>query len=35
VWVGVFGYLLYMHIRQHRIERDMKVLREEVLKHVK
>ena len=35
VWVGVFGYLLYMHLRQLRIEKDIRALREEVSKHGK
>jgi CcmD family protein len=32
-WVGVFAYLLYMHIRQRSVERDIRSLREEVRKH--
>lgn len=35
VWVGVFLYLAYMHLRQRRIERDVMTLREEVLRHGK
>lgn len=31
VWGGVFLYLLYLHIRQKRIERDISQLKEEVL----
>jgi len=34
-WVGVFGYLLYLHLRQHRIVKDIKALKEEVSKHAK
>jgi len=33
VWVGVFAYLVYMHIRQRTVERDIKTLKEEVRKH--
>jgi len=35
VWVGVFGYIVYMHLRQRRIEKDLKTLREVVSKHDK
>ncbi|MBU0684473.1 MAG: CcmD family protein [Candidatus Thermoplasmatota archaeon] len=33
VWVGVFAYLVYMHIRQRTVERDIRTLKEEVRKH--
>jgi len=35
VWIGVFGYLLYVHLRQRRVERDIKTLKEAVSKHGK
>ncbi len=33
VWVGVFAYLVYMHIRQRTVERDIRTLKDEVRKH--
>lgn len=33
VWVGVFAYIVYMHLRQRSIRRDIAMLREEVKKH--
>lgn len=33
VWVGVFAYLVYMHIRQRTVERDIRTLKEEVRQH--
>lgn len=35
VWIGVFGFLLYMYLRQRKIERDIRALKEEISKHVK
>lgn len=35
VWAGVFVYMLYMHMRQRSVERDLRSLKEEVLKHGK
>ncbi len=35
VWVGVFVYLAYLHLRQRRVDRDIRTLREEVLRHGK
>ncbi len=35
VWLGVFGYLTYLFLRQRRINGDIKALREEVSKHGK
>ena len=35
VWIGVFVYLLYTHMRQRNVERDIRTLKEEVQKHVK
>jgi len=35
VWIGVFGYLAYMYLRQRRIEKDIRALKEEVSKHGK
>lgn len=35
VWLGVFAYVAYLHLRQHRVEREIKLLREEVAKHGK
>lgn len=35
VWLGVFGYLLYMHVRQRKVESDIKLLREELSRHGK
>jgi len=35
VWVGLFGYLVYLFIRQRRIDREIKILKEEVSKHGK
>ena len=32
-WVGVMLYLVYMHMRQRAVERDIRSLREEVQKH--
>jgi len=33
VWAGVFAYIVYMHLRQRSIRRDIAMLREEVKKH--
>lgn len=33
VWVGVFTYFVYLHMRQRNIEKDIKTLKEEVRKH--
>lgn len=33
VWAGVFAYLVYMHIRQRTVERDIRTLKEEVRQH--
>ena len=35
VWVGIFGFLLYLSLRHRKIERDIRNLKEEVLKHGK
>ena len=35
VWAGLFAYLGYMFLRQRRIERDIKSLKEEVSRHGK
>lgn len=35
VWLGVFGYLTYLLLRQKRIARDIKSLKEEVARHGK
>ena len=35
VWLGVFLYIIYMHMRQMSVERDIKTLKEELLKHGK
>lgn len=35
VWAGVFAYLAYLHVRQSRVSSELKILREEVLKHGK
>jgi CcmD family protein len=35
VWLGVFAYLAYMHLRQHSMDKDIRSLKEEVSKHVK
>lgn len=35
VWIGVFGYLAYMYLRQRMIEKDIRALKEEVSKHGK
>jgi len=35
VWLGLFSYLAYMFLRQRRIEKEIKLLREEVQKHVR
>ncbi|HEX9908018.1 MAG TPA: CcmD family protein [Thermoplasmata archaeon] len=33
VWVGVFAYLVYMHIRQSTVDREIRTLKEVVGKH--
>jgi CcmD family protein len=33
VWAGVFAYIVYMHLRQRSIQRDIIMLREAVKKH--
>jgi len=33
VWVGVFAYLVYMHIRQNAVDREIRTLKEVVGKH--
>lgn len=35
VWLGVFGYLTYLFVRQRRIARDIRSLKEEVARHGK
>lgn len=35
VWAGLFLYLGYMFMRQRRIEREIRMLKEEVSKHGK
>ena len=35
VWIGVFVYLLYIHMKQRNIDRDLKSLKEEVARHGK
>ncbi len=35
VWIGVFGYLTYLFIRQRRVSKDLAALREEVARHGK
>jgi len=35
VWLGLFAYLAYMHLKQRSIEKDIRSLKEEVSKHVK
>jgi len=35
VWAGLFLYVGYMFARQRRIEREIKMLKEEVSKHGK
>ncbi len=35
VWLGLFSFLGYMYLRQRRIERDIKMLKEEVSRHDK
>ena len=35
VWAGLFVYLTYLFLRQRRIDRDMKSLREVVQRHGK
>lgn len=35
VWVGLFGYLAYLFLRQRRIDKEIKTLKEEVAKHDK
>lgn len=35
VWLGVFGYLTYLFLRQRRISKDISVLKEEVARHGK
>lgn len=33
VWVGVFAYIVYMHLRLNSVRRDIAALKEEVKKH--
>lgn len=35
VWLGVFGYLTYLFVRQRRLSRDIAALKEEVARHGK
>jgi len=35
VWLGVFGYLTYLFLRQRRIAKDISLLKEEVARHGK
>ena len=35
VWLGVFGYLTYLFIRQRKISKDILALKEEVARHGK
>jgi CcmD family protein len=28
VWVGIFGYLLWLHMEQRRLARDLNILKE-------
>ncbi len=35
VWGGLFAYLAYMYLRQRKIDKEIKLLKEEVAKHVK
>jgi len=35
VWLGVFVYLIYIHMRQRVVERDIRTLKEELHKHAK
>lgn len=35
VWIGLFSFLGYMFLRQRRVERDIRMLKEEVSKHGK
>lgn len=32
-WLGVFGYMVYLHLRQRAVSRDVISLKEEVRKH--
>lgn len=32
VWLGVFMYLIYMHLRQYKIEKDIENLKGQVSK---
>lgn len=32
-WLGVLGYLAYLHIRQRSVSQDISSLKEEVRKH--
>ena len=35
VWAGLFGYLTYLFLKQRRLDREIKMLKEEVSKHGK
>jgi CcmD family protein len=35
VWVGAFGFLIYLYLRQRRIDGDVKALKEALSKHGK
>ncbi len=35
VWIGLFSFLGYLYLRQRRIDRDIKMLKEEVSRHGK
>ncbi len=35
VWIGLFSYLAYLFLRQRRLDREIKVLKEEIAKHDK
>ncbi len=33
VWAGAFGFLLYMYLRQRKVNKDIKALKEALSKH--
>ncbi len=35
VWAGLFAYLAYLFLRQRRIDREIKVLKEEISRNGK
>ncbi|HEX9907194.1 MAG TPA: CcmD family protein [Thermoplasmata archaeon] len=35
VWAGVFLYLVYIHLKQRSVDKETRLLKEEVVKHGK